>query len=202
MSYDYLIAGATLFFAAWVYLTTILGLIKRLFMLTTLFIISPPICALYPLDEGAALGKWRKEFISQALSAYSVVIVMNIFFLLLPLMLQIEIIPFGTKVQFWDFGAGFVNYIARLLIIIAALLFFRDATKTIAGLIGGDSAYDTGSGKSSSVASRAVGSALLAGHMIGAIARHKSKRSSSRSNDLLVRLSIFFIRFFKVFLWI
>ncbi|MGN1212809.1 MAG: hypothetical protein ACI4TZ_02085, partial [Christensenellales bacterium] len=80
-SYDYLVAGVTLLFAAWVYLTTILGLIKRLFMLTTLFIISPPICALYPLDEGTALGKWRKEFIKQALSAYSVVIVMNIFFL-------------------------------------------------------------------------------------------------------------------------
>ena len=182
-SYDYLIAGVALIFAAWVYLQTILGLIKRLFMLTTLFIISPPICALYPLDEGAALGKWRKEFVSQALSAYSVVIVMNIFFLLLPLLLQIQIIPVGTRVEIWEVPVGFINYIARLLIIIAALLFFKDATKTIASIIGSESAYDTGSGKSSAVASRVVGGAYLAGHMIGGIVRHRPRGDRGPNPD-------------------
>ncbi|MGN1222072.1 MAG: Mbov_0396 family ICE element transmembrane protein, partial [Christensenellales bacterium] len=168
VSFDYLVTTIALIFAAWIYLTTILGLIKRLFMLVTLFIISPPICALYPLDEGKALGSWRSEFVKQALSAYSVVIVMNIFFLLLPLMLQIQIFPAGSKIPGLEFiSSGFVNYFARDLIVIGALTFFKQAISTISSIIGAGDASADGSGAAGNftknVGRVAAGAALGAG---------------------------------------
>lgn len=182
-SFDYLICTISLLFAAWIYVITILGLIKRLFLLTTLYIISPPICALYPLDEGKALGEWRKEFIKQALSAYSVVVVMNIFFLILPLMLQIEVITVGTSstgIIFKQFGAGVINYIARVLIVIGALLFFKDATKAIAGIIGGESAYDVGGGKAMDLGRKVVGGAMLAASLATGVNLKKKKSKDEK----------------------
>ena len=44
------------------------GMIRRLFLLIILFIISPGVCALYPLDEGKAVGSWKQKFIEQVLA--------------------------------------------------------------------------------------------------------------------------------------
>ena len=84
----YIIAGTYFCYAL---LVTAVGLIKRLFMVTTLFIISPPVCALYPIDEGKALERWRKAFVLEVTSAYAVIVVMNIFLSLLPLFTSIEV---------------------------------------------------------------------------------------------------------------
>ena len=142
-TYDYLVASIALIFCIYIFAVTLLGLIKRLFMIVTLFIISPPICALYPLDEGKALGLWRTEFIKQTLSAYSVVIILNIFFLLLPLFLQLEVITVVPNAYYSGMGlsVAFINYIARILIICGALLFFKDATNTVSKIIGAGDAF-------------------------------------------------------------
>lgn len=89
----YIIAGSYFCYAL---LVTAIGLIKRLFMVTTLFIISPPVCALYPMDEGQALGRWRKAFVSEVTSAYAVIVVMNIFLSLLPLFTSIEVFSINS----------------------------------------------------------------------------------------------------------
>lgn len=161
-SFNYLIETIAMCFCAWTLLVTILGLIKRLFMLATLFIISPPICALYPLDDGKALGEWRKVFVKETLSSYSVVVVLNIFMSLL------AVISTWTLFAPNELGiiTGFANYLARVLIIIAGLGFFKEATKTIAGIIGGGDAYGDGAGATKAFTknlTRAAAGAALAG---------------------------------------
>ena len=110
-SFSYLIFLIAGIYFAYVMIATAIGLVKRLFMVTTLFVISPPICALYPIDDGKALGNWRTAFIQEVLSAYAVIVVMNIFFSLLPLITRIEVFdvssfPIGLMRMFpamtWD----------------------------------------------------------------------------------------------------
>ena len=60
-----------------------MGLILRLYKATALFIISPGVTALTPIDDGNAYKQWRKAFISNVLGAYGFVIAMNLLFLLL-----------------------------------------------------------------------------------------------------------------------
>ena len=166
--FNYLIATIALIFCAWTLLTTVLGLIKRIFMLATLFIISPPICAMYPLDEGKALGTWRGAFIKEVLSAYSVVVIMNIFLVLVPIFQNITLFISD------EIGAltGFANYMAQVLIILGGLTFFKEATKSVSTIIGAGNAYEdsTSSVKNftGNVARAAAGVALGAGLAVGA----------------------------------
>lgn len=168
--FQYLIFIVVAIFCAWDFLLALIGLIKRLFMLVTLFIISPPICATYPLNNGETLKKWRGEFIKNALSAYSVVVVMNIFIALLPLLTKIEVfsptdfasIGLGGSSISWKVGLlntsmlGSVNYtfgavtadiannFARLLFIVGGLTFFKKCSKSISDIIGAGDAFNDG----------------------------------------------------------
>ena len=152
IAYDYISSTFSLIVCAYVYITTILGLIKRLFMMVTLFVISPPITALYPLDGGRALGNWRSAFISETLAAYSTVVVMNVFQMLLPLIMKIQLFSRSDLGKNWLLDAlllggvsiDFMNRIGVMLIVLGALTFFKSATKTISGLIGAGDATGTG----------------------------------------------------------
>ena len=174
-SFSYFTSAIAMAFCAYTLLLTALGLIKRLFLLTTLFIVSPPICAIYPIDDGKALESWRKEFIKETLSAYSVVVVMNIFLSLLPLVRGIELFSGSSDLKWLGSIPGITaiaNYFARVLIVIGGLVFFKDASKTIAGIIGAGDASADGAGASgkltSGVKRTAGGLALGAGAAFGA----------------------------------
>ncbi|MBR4124221.1 MAG: hypothetical protein IKR12_01480 [Clostridia bacterium] len=193
-TFDYFISTIAMLFCAYTLLVTVLGLIKRLFMLTTLFVISAPVCAIYPIDEGKALERWRTEFIKETLSAYSTVVVMNIFLSLLPIIKEITV--FANNGDLGILGnipmiKGFANYLARVLIVVAGLLFFKDASKTIASIIGANDAAGAGASASSGFAKRAgaglaigagavVGAARLAGKGIGAIDRSIQMRKDAK----------------------
>ena len=142
-SFDYLISFVCLVFCCYTFLIVALGLVKRLFYLSILFVISPGVCALYPIDEGKALERWRAEFIKYTLSAYSAVIVLNLFLALLPTLLTMNLFTESL----WPtlpVPKEFANYIARLLIVIGGLTFFKDATKQLAAVIGAADANDEG----------------------------------------------------------
>lgn len=144
IAFDYISSTFSLIVCAYVYITTILGLIKRLFMMVTLFVISPPITALYPLDGGKALGNWRSAFISETLAAYSTVVVMNVFQMLLPLIMKIQLFSRSDLGKNWLLDAlllggvsiDFMNRIGVMLIILGALTFFKSATGTISKMLG------------------------------------------------------------------
>ena len=113
------------------------GMVKRLFMLLLLFIISPIVCSMYPIDNGNAAGNWRKTFLKHTISAYSAVAGLNLFFALLPIIQNIE---------FADGGAtGFdVIGLTSLLLLIAGLYMVKEFISVVNSFIGAEDAYGGG----------------------------------------------------------
>ncbi len=121
-----------------IYLT--FGLMKRIFELVVLFLIAAPISSLMPLDDGAALKKWREKFTSKVIAAYGPIVGLNLFFVIL---------PFITEINF--FNIPFVDSIVSMLFVIVGLIMVKDLCGTISEFIGGDDAMKGGEGMAGEV---------------------------------------------------
>ncbi len=151
--------------------STMIALVKRIYQLAVLFAISPGIVAVMPLTEDP-YKNWRKSFISSALSAYSVIVVMNLYLIIMPIIGQIQFYPITsttapvTRVLYMSY-----NYIAQLLMIIAGSLFFKDFSGELAKIIGANDAYGEGASKSAEMAAataKVAGAALTGGATLAA----------------------------------
>lgn len=182
MSFDYLLFLVVSIICMWILISTAVGLIKRMFMLVLLFVISPPVCAMYPIDEGKALGKWRTEFVKSLLSAYAVVVVMNLFLTLLPLFTKINVFSSADSAarlgEMWPFiyreALGMDNWRMpevvinatnnniRMFIILGSLFFIKGAISTIANIFNFGNAYEDGSAVTKQIGKTVAGAAALA----------------------------------------
>lgn len=146
INYLTLIVGGV--FMMYVMITLAYAMVRRMFIILMLFIISPAMCAMYPLDEGKALGQWRGDFLKQVISAYGAVAGMNLFFSLLPIVSNIRFSAGGTG---W---AGVISSILnrvfpidtiiQLLIMICGLFVVKEFISMISGYIGAEDAYSKG----------------------------------------------------------
>lgn len=171
INYLILIVGGV--FMLYVLVSLAYAMIKRMFILLMLFVISPAICAMYPIDDGSAVGNWKKEFIKYVLAAYGAIVGMNLFFSLLPIIYNIDIVSaagMGT-------GNSFTNEIFHLLIMASGLFVVKEFMGTLSGWIGGDDALSTGSGLRSkakgAVAKYATGTAKTVKGITGAFSQAK-----------------------------
>ena len=110
------------------------GMVKRLFMLVILFIISPIVCSMYPIDEGNAYKTWFGEFKKNLLSAYGAVAGMNLF---------LTIMPIVDQIQLGGANGDWVGLL-QLILVIAGLFVVKDVISFISGLAGGDNSYSGG----------------------------------------------------------
>ena len=110
------------------------GMVKRLFMLVILFIISPVVCSMYPIDEGNAYKSWFGEFKKNLLSAYGAVAGMNLF---------LTIMPIVDQIQLGNANGDWVGLL-QLILVIAGLFVVKDVISFISGLAGGDNSYSGG----------------------------------------------------------
>lgn len=69
---------------------SMLGLVKRIFDITFLFLAMPLITATIPLDEGARFKTWRDTVISKVILSWGAVFSINVFLLLIPIINQID----------------------------------------------------------------------------------------------------------------
>ena len=122
------------------------GMIKRMFTLLMLFVISPALCALYPLDDGKAVGQWKGDFIKNTISAYGAVAGMNLFFSLAPIIQNIKLKSSG-----WVGSTMDALGLTSLLLTIAGLFVAKDFISMISGYVGGGNAFADGSSLMSSV---------------------------------------------------
>ena len=130
-------------------LMTMLGLIKRLYAIVMLFVLAPPIIAISPINEDAYNKKWKPEFISNVLSAYSTIVVMNLYIMLIPVFAQIEFFQIDSTMSNAQQIANQVgNLVSQLFILIGGAVFFKDFSKTLAGMVGAGDALGEGAGKS------------------------------------------------------
>lgn len=173
-SFNYVIgigAGIMLLSA---YFSMIFGLIKRLYTIVTLFVISPPIMALYPLDEGRAFNGWKQEFIANAVSAYSAVVVMNIYLMLMTVFQTVTLFADTTPASvsadeltyveaagipglttdalknnpatkaLANLGISLANSICQMFIIIGGAMFMKTTINEVSRLIGARDAVSEG----------------------------------------------------------
>lgn len=61
-----------------------LTFIQRIFDIILLYIVSPISISALPLDQGNRFRVWKDMMISTILSAYGIILVMNLFFLIMP----------------------------------------------------------------------------------------------------------------------
>ena len=142
-NFNYLVLIVGGVFMLYVLVSVAYAMVKRMFILLMLFVISPAICAMYPLDEGSAVGNWKKEFIKYTISAYGAIAAMNLFFSILPIVENINLI-YGEGAGFAIAG-GLFNDIFQLLIMVSGLFVVKEFMGTLSGWIGGDNALATGS---------------------------------------------------------
>lgn len=142
-SINYLVLIVGGIFMLYVLCALSFAMVRRLFLLIILFIISPGVCAMYPLDEGKAVNSWKGEFIKLVLSAYGAVAGMNIFFSIMPLIDKIEL---GTGAGNVAMNFSGINTIIQIFILVVGLLCVKELIGIISNFVGGEDAYSKGSG--------------------------------------------------------
>lgn len=148
--FNFIVGFAGCLVCVTLFINIIMGLITRLFMCIGLFLVAPPLFGLAPLDGGKAGKSWRENFMKQVLMAYGAVVGMNLFFLILPYMNEIDF-----------FNIGIADYFARILIIIVGLVTIKAFIAMLSGLVGGADANETGGKISEEVMSTAGKAAAL-----------------------------------------
>lgn len=165
--FNFIVGFAGCIVCATLFVNIIMGLIARLFMCIGLFLVAPPLFGLAPLDGGKAGKSWRENFMKQALMAYGAVVGMNIFFLILPYMNEIDF-----------FNIAIADYFAQTLVIIVGLITVKAFISVLSGLIGAEDANKSGEGIAEEVGTVAgkatkmtVGAAKLGAKATGMIAK-------------------------------
>lgn len=171
--------GAALI-VGWNMLGIIILLLKRAFELVILFVISPVVVSLYPLDDGAATGNWRKQFRNRVLAPTVIVFAYNIFFMLLKLMDKDNLSFFTNNNILTN------NFILKLffdiLVLIVATSLLKSASKTLCDILGvedmvggsGD-AMKKAWGTATGAAKATAGALVMPGRMVGAARRATNK---------------------------
>ena len=151
--------------AAYTMISVTFGMIMRLFKGVILFMISPPMVALMPLDGGSAFKQWRTAFVKQILSAYGTIVALNLLFLVLPIVENIKLFQPLTGVS-GGFDAGFdfngANSFVQILVTLTGLFMLKDLTGIISNMIGADDARASGEGMAKKVGSTVAKVGLMA----------------------------------------
>lgn len=132
-----------------------LGMIVRLYKCTVLFIIAPAAIGLQPLDDGNAYKKWRGQFISNVLSAYGVIVGLNLFFVVSGIV---------SKIELWDSIILYpLNRFMQAFFVVAGATQLKAIAKMIGDLIGAADAMSEGEGVAKGVSGVVGGMGKMAG---------------------------------------
>lgn len=119
------------------------GMIDRLYRCTALFIVMPLAVGMAPVKDN--LGSWRSSFISKALSAYGIIISMNIFFTIINVMLQIDI-TFTGDFKALPFPNSFMVGLVKSLMVIVGCQMITKLAGDMGSYFGGGNAEADGAG--------------------------------------------------------
>ena len=123
---NYLAGYLALIFMLKSMLTITYGLVKRIFYMLMLFIVSPPVVALTPIND-KILGNWRQLFIKNACCAFVTLGLYNIFMSIYPILNDITIFPASY---------GTLNMFTSLLFICVGLLTIDELASALNNLFG------------------------------------------------------------------
>ena len=127
---------------------TCFGLIDRLYQCVALFIVMPMVVGMSPVKD--SVGGWRGKFMNKALSAYGTVISLNLFFIIVKILLNINI-QFGNfySTNNWPFPPSFMAGLIKSLMVIVGCLMIEKLSGDLSGYFGGGNAMSEGKDLSS-----------------------------------------------------
>ena len=139
-----------------IFINIIFGLMRRIIECVALFLISPSLAAIMPLDDGNAFKKWFSKFVGKILSAYGAVIGLNLIMIIL---------PYITTINF--FNIPLVDTIIDTLFVIVGLVIVKSFMKMLSELIGADDAQSMGDDVAKQVGQRSAQALKLTGAAAG-----------------------------------
>lgn len=160
------------------------GMIDRLYRCTALFIVMPLAVGMAPVKDN--LGSWRSSFISKALSAYGIIISMNIFFTIINVMLQIDI-TFTGDFKALPFPNSFMVGLVKSLMVIVGCQMITKLAGDMGSYFGGGNAEADGAGLAKEATAglqkaAAVGGSIAMG--AGGLALKAAKGAGGLANKL------------------
>ena len=158
-----------------------LTFVQRIFDIVLLYIISPISTSTIPLDEGSRFKVWKDMLISKILSAYGIILVMNLFFLIIPQVYQINF-----------FNNSFQNGIVYILFLIGGSFAVTKASRVISQLTGAQATggemaqmiYNIRSAMAFSRATKAVIGGAVGGLVAGSDYKDMRSKGKSRGESL------------------
>lgn len=141
------------------------GMVIRLYKCAVLFIISPAVIGMTPINEGG-LGKWRTAFIGQVLSAYGTILSLNLFFIIVRVLLSIEVnfVSSADNVMGNMLTDGFMTLLLKCIFVLAGCLLIEKFSKEIGAYFGAEDAMSAGkdmAGQVGDLAMKGVGAAAM-----------------------------------------
>ena len=131
---DYIVLFLTCFKMLQTLVTIILNCVGRIFNMLLLYLISPVIVAVSPLDDGAKFKQWTTAFIVQSFSVFGTVISMRVLLLFMPIVTDSKLVMFSNPVG---------NLLAKLVIILAAFEVAEKATSLITGILADNAGWQS-----------------------------------------------------------
>lgn len=160
INYLVLIFGACIIIKCLYY--TCFGLIDRLYQCVALFIVMPMVVGMSPVKD--SLGSWRGKFMQKALSAYGTVISINLFFIIVKVLLNINITITGTANAgiFRIFTGSFMEGLIKSIMVIVGCLMIEKLSGDLGGYFGAGNAMEEGKGLAKDATAGVTKAATLA----------------------------------------
>ena len=185
-AFDYFIGFAGIITAVVLMFNIILGLCTRLIYCLALFLVYPPICGLFPFDEGNGVKSWRTSFTKMFLSAFSTVVAINILCIILPFLRTISL-----------FNLGLLDSIMSSLFVLAGLVFVKKAIAMMSSMIGAENLEEIGGkmvkefqgtvAKAINGVMKIVGVGISAGKSLAKTTKGRVNRSKKRKANRLAK---------------
>lgn len=155
--------------------------VQRIFDIVLLYIISPVSISTIPLDEGNRFKVWKDMLISKILSAHGIILVMNLFFLIIPQVYQIKF-----------FDNSFQNGVVYILFLIGGSFAVTKASRVISQLTGapatgGEMAqmiYNIRSALAFTRATKGVVNGIIGGAVGGSDYKQMRKKGKTKGESL------------------
>ena len=155
--------------------------VQRIFDIVLLYIISPVSISTIPLDEGNRFKVCKYMLISKILSAYGIILVMNLFFLIIPQVYQIKF-----------FDNSFQNGVVYILFLIGGSFAVTKASRVISQLTGapatgGEMAqmiYNIRSALAFTRATKGVVNGIIGGAVGGSDYKQMRKKGKTKGESL------------------
>lgn len=139
----------------------LLTAIARIFNMAVLYIVSPPLIAMSPLDNGSKFKQWRTSFMVQAFSVFGTLIAIDVVITFIPIIMSSDLVIFNNVVT---------NYMAKLVICWGAFAAAKKAGNLVSGILAENASMTAADSLKMGDAAGAMTGAVLgtAGYVSGA----------------------------------